>query len=90
MQSIMTVATNFMIFEKVRRVISEILVVAESNISLESRLRQDLGADSLDEVLILYGVEECCAVDFDDLVISRFRTVGDIVKLIHTETRFKD
>lgn len=45
------------VFEKVRASIAESLAVAPSEIALESRLVDDLGADSLDFVDIVFSLE---------------------------------
>lgn len=71
-------------FEKVREVIVEIMVIREVNtVQLDSSLRRDLAADSLDELQILHGIEESCGVNFDDMCISRFRTVSDLVEMVN-------
>ena len=45
-------------FEKLKKIIVEVLNVEESEISMETTFIDDLGADSLDVFQIIMGVEE--------------------------------
>ena len=45
-------------FEKLKKVIAEVLNVDPEEISLESTFTDDLGADSLDVFQIIMGIEE--------------------------------
>ena len=46
------------IFEKVKRIIVDLLQVSEDNVTTESNFIDDLGADSLDLVELIMGIEE--------------------------------
>lgn len=71
-----------MIFEKIRKILSEQLGVEESTIQRESLLAEDLGADSLDAIDIVMSVEDEFGLEVPDEVIESMTTVGDIVKFI--------
>lgn len=71
-----------MYFEKVRKLIAEELSLEEAKITLESRLSEDLGADSLDAVELIMALEDEFGVEVSDEMAQSIRTVGDIVKLL--------
>ena len=74
-----------MTIEKVKRLISDQLNIAESKITAESRLIEDLGADSLDTVEMLMAFEEEFGISIPDEQAMQMRTVDDIVKLIESK-----
>ena len=45
-------------FEKLKKIIVEVLNVEESDVTMESTFVDDLGADSLDVFQIIMGLEE--------------------------------
>ena len=45
-------------FEKLQKIISEVLNVDEDEIAMETSFVDDLGADSLDILQIIMGIEE--------------------------------
>ena len=45
-------------FEKLKKIIAEVLTVDEEEITLDTRFTDDLGADSLDVFQIIMGIEE--------------------------------
>ena len=57
--------------EKLKKIITEVLNVDESEITMDTKFIDDLGADSLDVYQIIMGVEEelDIEVNSDDLVI---------------------
>lgn len=69
-------------FEKVQQIISEQLKIEKEKITMESRLTEDLGADSLDAVEIIMSLEEEFNVEIDDSNLQETKTVGDIVKCL--------
>lgn len=74
-----------MYFEKVRKLIAEELSIDEAKITLESRLAEDLGADSLDAVELIMALEDEFGVEVSDEVAQSIRTVGDIVKILENK-----
>ena len=71
-----------MIFEKVRKILSEQLGVDEDSIQEDSLLAEDLGADSLDAIDIVMSVEDEFGLEVPDEVAESMSTVSDIVKFI--------
>ncbi|HOF99993.1 MAG TPA: acyl carrier protein [Clostridia bacterium] len=69
-------------FEKVRAVISKQLDIPEENITLESKLIEDLKADSLDVVELIMDLEQEYGVEIPDDDLPGIRTVGDIVSFL--------
>lgn len=70
------------IFEQVKSVIAEELEVEEGQISMESMIVDDLGADSLDVVELIMRLEEKFEIEIPDEDAEKIQTVGDAVKFI--------
>ena len=66
-------------FEKVRSIIAKELNYNEEDIKLESKLSEDLGADSLDAVELIMAIEDEFGVQVSDEAAQKIRTVKDIV-----------
>ena len=73
-----------MVLEKVKSLIAEQLGISEEDITEESSLVTDLGADSLDIVQMLISLEKEFGIIFGDEEIKAIKTVGDAVKFIDT------
>ena len=69
-------------FEKVRDVIVETLACEAEQVTMEARLSEDLGADSLASVELVMALEEATGVSIDDEELPNLKTVGDIVKYL--------
>ncbi|HHU43840.1 MAG: acyl carrier protein [Bacillota bacterium] len=72
------------VFDKVKSLIAQQLGISESDITEDSSLVNDLGADSLDIVQMLISMEKEFGIVFDDNEIKNIKTVGDAVKFIDT------
>ena len=71
-----------MILEKVKAILVEELDVEEENIKLESKIKDDLGADSLDLFELISKIEDELDVTIEEEDYSKLVTVGDIVNYI--------
>ena len=71
-----------MIFDKVRDLIAEELGIEKDEITLESHLTDDLGADSLDAIELIMAVEEEFDVEIDDNEAQNIKLVSDIVNYL--------
>lgn len=69
-------------FEKVKRVLAEQLGVDESIITPDSSFVDDLGADSLDIVELIMGLETEFDIEIPDEDAEKIATVGDAVEYI--------
>ena len=69
-------------FEKLKKVIAEVLSVDPDEITMDSTFVDDLGADSLDVVEMLMSLEEEFNITVPEEDAVNIKTVGDIVKLI--------
>ena len=69
-------------FEEVRRVIAKQLRIDESKVTIESKIKDDLGADSLDILQLLMTMEEDYGIVIPDEELGTFSTVGDIVNFL--------
>ena len=71
-----------MTFEKVRDMIAEQLQVDAAGITRESRLVEDLRADSANVMVMILELETEFGIEVEDEVILNLKTVGDVVKYI--------
>ena len=69
-------------FEKLKKIISEVLSVDENEIAMETSFVDDLGADSLDVFQIIMGIEEEFEIEIDNEDAEKIVTVGDAVEQI--------
>ena len=69
-------------FEKVKKVLAEQLGIDESVITLDSSFVDDLGADSLDIVELIMGLETEFDIEIPDEEAEKITTVGDAVDYI--------
>jgi len=69
-------------FEKVCRIISEVLGVDPGEIVPETTFSEDLGADSLDVYQIVLKVENEFEVKLEAEAVEEVRTVAELVELI--------
>ena len=67
---------------KVSEIIAEQLGINEDDITAESSLSEDLGADSLDIVEVVMALEEEFEVDISDDEAEKCDTVGDFTALV--------
>ena len=70
------------IFEQVKKILSDQLDLDEEQVTEDSEVIDDLGADSLDIVDLVMTLEEEFDTEIPDEDIENLRTVGDIVKYI--------
>lgn len=69
-------------FEKVKKIIIELLAVDPSKVTTEARFREDLEADSLDLVELIMEFEDEFGGEISDEDAQKIATVGDAVKFL--------
>lgn len=68
-----------MFLEKIKPMISEKFGIDEAQITADTRIIEDLGADSLDLVDMLTIIEDDFNIVVPDEAAMNMRTVGDVV-----------
>lgn len=71
-----------MVFEKVKTMIARQLKVDEKSITMDSRLVEDLKADSANVMVMIMDLEDTYGITVEDDQILKLRTVGDVVRYI--------
>ncbi|MDD3766038.1 MAG: acyl carrier protein [Eubacteriales bacterium] len=69
-------------FEKIKEILAEQLGVDEDDITMDSSLTDDLGADSLDLVELVMAMEEEFDIEIPDEEAETIVTVADAVNFI--------
>ena len=72
-------------FEKLKKIIAEVLNVDEEEITMETTFMDDLGADSLDIFQIIMGLEEEFDIEIPAEKAENITTVEEAVELIKSE-----
>jgi acyl carrier protein len=71
------------IFEELKKIIVEKLDnVDETKITPESKIREDLGADSIDTYELVYAIEEKMGIQIPNEQANEIVTVGDVLEFI--------
>lgn len=68
-----------MIKEKVLKIVVEELNLSEDKVTLDARLAEDLGADSLDAVELIMALEDEFDIQISDEAAQSIKTIGDII-----------
>ena len=69
-------------FETIRGLIAQQLKVDPEKITRESRLMEDLKADSANIMVMIMDLEDQFGITVEDDQIMKMRTVGDVVNYI--------
>ena len=72
------------IFEKIKKIIIDELNCAPEKVTMEAKLKDDLGADSIDAVQIIMDLEDAFGIEIDEDNAGAMETVGDVVKYIES------
>ena len=68
--------------EKLIAMVCEQLGVAEAEVKQESRLKEDLGADSASIMMLVMDVENEFGIEVEDDAIEKVKTVADMAAYI--------
>ena len=72
-----------MIYDKVVKLLCDQLPVKPEQVTRDSRLFEDLKADSLDVVELIMDLEQQYGIEIPDDDLPNIHTVGDIVNYIN-------
>lgn len=75
------------ILDRVKKVVVEKLSVNEDEVKETSSFQEDLGADSLDTVELVMGLETEFDIEIPDDDVNSMRTVGDAVEYIASKLK---
>ncbi len=73
-----------MIFERIKEMIVEELNVPAGKITMEAKLSEDLGADSIDAVELIMNIEDEFSIQVSDEEAQNIKTVGDLVNYVES------
>lgn len=75
-------------FTEVQTILAKQLRIADpAAITLQSRIKKDLGADSLDILQLLMRIEDDYGIVIPDEQLAGFETVGDVVKFLDSQKK---
>lgn len=69
-------------FEKLQKIIAEVLNIDTDKITMESTFVDDLGADSLDVFQIIMGIEDTFDIQIPEDAVEHITTVAEAVEQI--------
>lgn len=75
-----------MVFEQVRDMVASQLQVDAATIKPESRLVEDLKADSANVMVMILELENQFGIEVEDEVILNLKTVGDVARYVEQHT----
>jgi acyl carrier protein len=68
--------------QRVKEIMVEQLGVNPDQVTLDAKIVEDLGADSLDVVELIMSLEEEFGYEIPDQEAEKLQTVGDVIKYI--------
>ncbi len=71
-------------FEQVKELLIQQLHITGVEVTPDSKIKDDLGADSLDVLQLLMTIEEEHGIVTPDEALATFTTVGDIVDYLES------
>jgi len=69
-------------FDKLKKILVDVLGVEKDNIELKSKFVEDLGADSLDLVELIMAFEDKFGIEISDEEAEKMVTVKDVLDYI--------
>jgi acyl carrier protein len=71
-----------MTFDKIKAILAEQLDADIDEMTMDTDIAKDLGADSLDVVELLMSIEDEFSVEIPDEEIENIKTIGELVEYI--------
>ena len=75
-----------MTFEKITEILAEQLDADRDAMTADTKIADDLGADSLDLVDLLMSIEDEFGIEIPDEDVEGIQTIGDIVEYINSKS----
>ena len=72
-------------FEKIQKELAEYFEIDPAKITLETKFVDDLGADSLALMELMFNLENETGKTIDDDVMDKVKSVGDLVSYIESK-----
>ena len=71
-----------MVFDKIIEILADQVDANADEMTMDTRIAEDLGADSLDVVEMLMSVEDEFGIEIPDDAIEDLKTIGNVVEYI--------
>ncbi len=75
-----------MIFDKIKELLADQLDADIDEMTMNTDIAKDLGADSLDVVELLMSIEDEFSVEIPDEEIENIKTIGELVEYIEANS----
>ncbi len=75
-----------MTFDKIKSILAEQLDADPDEMTMETNIAKDLGADSLDVVELLMSIEDEFSVEIPDEEVENIKTIGELVEYIEANS----
>lgn len=75
-----------MTFDKIKSILAEQLDADIDQMTMDTDIAKDLGADSLDVVELLMSIEDEFSVEIPDEEIENIKTIGELVEYIEANS----
>jgi acyl carrier protein len=72
---------------KIIPVFQEVLEIEKDKIKPESKITEDLGADSLDTVELTMALEEAFSIEITDEDAEKMQTIEDVIVYLHNRLK---
>ena len=72
-------------FDEVQKILAKQLRIDASSIQMSSRIKEDLGADSLNILQLLMKIEDDYGIVIPDEKLAHFDTVADVVSYLDSQ-----
>lgn len=74
-------------YEELKKLLVDELLIAPEDITLEAELANDLGISSVDLADLICNCEDKFGIEIDDTDMTKFVTVGDVVAYLEEKKK---
>jgi len=72
-----------MVLDRIKELIEEEMNIPADTITVDSKIAEDLGADSIDAIELIMGIEEEFDIEISDEEAMAIKSIGDLVNVIN-------